>query len=71
MQQIIPSIWGYDALNLGDPWGIGSMTGQLIHDTGGDFDVADDWASIPYMPPIGGGAAPKPGLCKPGLCHEF
>jgi hypothetical protein len=22
LEQIIPSIWGYDGLDLGDPWGI-------------------------------------------------
>jgi branched-chain amino acid transport system permease protein len=39
MEQIIPSIWGYDALNLGDPWGIDTVTaGGLV------FAVKDLWA---------------------------
>ncbi len=39
LQQIIPSIWGYDALNLGDPWGIDTITaGGVV------FNVKDLWA---------------------------
>jgi branched-chain amino acid transport system permease protein len=39
LEQLIPSIWGYDALDLGDPWGIDTVTlGGIV------LAVKDLWA---------------------------
>jgi branched-chain amino acid transport system permease protein len=39
LEQIIPSIWGYDALDLGDPWGIKTVSvGGVV------LAVKDLWA---------------------------
>jgi branched-chain amino acid transport system permease protein len=39
LDQVVPSIWGYDALDLGDPWGIDTVTaGDVV------LSVKDLWA---------------------------
>jgi branched-chain amino acid transport system permease protein len=39
IDQVVPSIWGYDALDLGDPWGIDTVTvGSVV------LAVKDLWA---------------------------
>ena len=39
LDQVVPSIWGYDALDLGDPWGIDTVTaGDVV------LNVKDLWA---------------------------
>jgi branched-chain amino acid transport system permease protein len=39
LDQVVPSIWGYDALDLGDPWGIDTVTaGDVV------LGVKDLWA---------------------------
>jgi branched-chain amino acid transport system permease protein len=41
MQEIVTAIWGFDALNLGDPWGISTVeVGKVV------IQVADIWAVI-------------------------
>ncbi len=39
VQQVVPAIWGYDRLNLDDPWGVRRLSFGGIH-----VDLKDVWA---------------------------